>query len=163
MSNLVYGWEVRRWRAFYERLARSFRLILFDKRGTGFSDHGPHYAGSKYEWRTYGRCSTEPNQARRWSWELMKAAGWPRSSQPPIRDLHDDVGRQLESLVAESRAAAEVTQGSASSTELAADLERLGSLHERGLLTDEEFAEAKARAFAKEQQPPAAASMNTPA
>ena len=78
-------------------------------------------------------------------------------------DLHDDVGRQLESLVAESRAAAEVTQGSASSTELAADLERLGSLHERGLLTDEEFAEAKARAFAKEQQPPAAASMNTPA
>ena len=31
-------------RAFYERLARSFRLILFDKRGTGLSDHGPHFA-----------------------------------------------------------------------------------------------------------------------
>jgi class 3 adenylate cyclase/pimeloyl-ACP methyl ester carboxylesterase len=44
MSNLVYGWEVQRWRAFYERLARSFRLILFDKRGTGLSDHGPQYA-----------------------------------------------------------------------------------------------------------------------
>jgi class 3 adenylate cyclase len=44
MSNLVYGWEVQRWRAFYESLARSFRLILFDKRGTGLSDHGPDYA-----------------------------------------------------------------------------------------------------------------------
>ena len=44
MSNLVYGWESPRWRAFYERLARSFRLILFDKRGTGLSDHGPHFA-----------------------------------------------------------------------------------------------------------------------
>ena len=28
------------WRDFYERLARSFRLILFDKRGTGLSDRG---------------------------------------------------------------------------------------------------------------------------
>jgi hypothetical protein len=31
MSNLVYDWESRHWRGFYERLARSFRLILFDK------------------------------------------------------------------------------------------------------------------------------------
>jgi pimeloyl-ACP methyl ester carboxylesterase len=44
MSNLVYGWESHHWRAFYDRLARSLRLILFDKRGTGLSDHGPHYA-----------------------------------------------------------------------------------------------------------------------
>ncbi len=44
MSNLVYGWESRHYRTFYERLARSFRLILFDKRGTGLSDHGPHFA-----------------------------------------------------------------------------------------------------------------------
>jgi class 3 adenylate cyclase len=44
VSNLVYGWEVASLRAFYERLARSFRLILFDKRGTGLSDHGPHFA-----------------------------------------------------------------------------------------------------------------------
>jgi class 3 adenylate cyclase len=43
-SNLVYGWVWPRWRAFYERLARSFRLILFDKRGTGLSDHGGHFA-----------------------------------------------------------------------------------------------------------------------
>ena len=44
VSNLVYGWEVPRWRQFYERLARSLRLILFDKRGTGLSDHGPQFA-----------------------------------------------------------------------------------------------------------------------
>jgi len=43
-SNLVYGWEWPRWRAFYERLARTFRLILFDKRGTGLSDHGSQFA-----------------------------------------------------------------------------------------------------------------------
>jgi class 3 adenylate cyclase/pimeloyl-ACP methyl ester carboxylesterase len=44
VSNLVYGWEWPRWRDFYERLAQSFRLILFDKRGTGLSDHGGHFA-----------------------------------------------------------------------------------------------------------------------
>ncbi len=44
VSNLVYGWEYPYWREFYERLARSFRLILFDKRGTGLSDHGPQFA-----------------------------------------------------------------------------------------------------------------------
>jgi class 3 adenylate cyclase/pimeloyl-ACP methyl ester carboxylesterase len=43
-SNLVFGWESRGWRTFYERLARSFRLILFDKRGTGVSDAGPQFA-----------------------------------------------------------------------------------------------------------------------
>jgi class 3 adenylate cyclase len=44
VSNLVYDWEYPRLRAFYERLARSFRLILFDKRGTGLSDHGSQFA-----------------------------------------------------------------------------------------------------------------------
>ena len=43
-SNLVYGWQSPRWRTFYERLARSFRLILFDKRGTGVSDPGSQFA-----------------------------------------------------------------------------------------------------------------------
>ena len=43
-SNLVYWWEYRRWRDFYLRLARSFRLILFDKRGTGLSDDGGRFA-----------------------------------------------------------------------------------------------------------------------
>jgi pimeloyl-ACP methyl ester carboxylesterase len=43
-SNLVYGWVWPTFRAFYERLAQSFRLILFDKRGTGLSDHGTQFA-----------------------------------------------------------------------------------------------------------------------
>lgn len=42
-SNLVYGWESPHWRDFYDRLAESFRLILFDKRGTGLSDLGGQY------------------------------------------------------------------------------------------------------------------------
>jgi class 3 adenylate cyclase/pimeloyl-ACP methyl ester carboxylesterase len=42
-SNLVYGWEHPYWHEFYERLARSFRLILYDKRGTGLSDHGGQF------------------------------------------------------------------------------------------------------------------------
>jgi class 3 adenylate cyclase/pimeloyl-ACP methyl ester carboxylesterase len=44
MANLVYNWTWRYYRNFYERLARSFRLILFDKRGTGLSDHGGQFA-----------------------------------------------------------------------------------------------------------------------
>jgi class 3 adenylate cyclase len=44
VSNLVYGWESRHWRDFYEELARFFRLIIFDKRGTGLSDHGGQFA-----------------------------------------------------------------------------------------------------------------------
>jgi class 3 adenylate cyclase/pimeloyl-ACP methyl ester carboxylesterase len=44
VSNLVCGWEYPLWRDFYLRLARSFRLILFDKRGTGISDHGGQFA-----------------------------------------------------------------------------------------------------------------------
>jgi class 3 adenylate cyclase len=44
MSNLVYAWEYPRWRDFYLQLAERFRLILFDKRGTGLSDHGGQFA-----------------------------------------------------------------------------------------------------------------------
>jgi class 3 adenylate cyclase len=44
VSNLVYAWDSPYWRGFYERLARSFRLILFDKRGTGLSDSGAQFA-----------------------------------------------------------------------------------------------------------------------
>ena len=42
VSNLVYGWESH-WRGFYEALAQRFRLILFDKRGTGLSDLGGQF------------------------------------------------------------------------------------------------------------------------
>jgi class 3 adenylate cyclase len=44
VSNLVWGWQYPPLRDFYLRLARSFRLILFDKRGTGISDHGGQFA-----------------------------------------------------------------------------------------------------------------------
>ncbi|HEV3478091.1 MAG TPA: adenylate/guanylate cyclase domain-containing protein [Gaiellaceae bacterium] len=44
VSNLVYGWELSHWREFYEGFARSFRLIRFDKRGTGLSDGGGQFA-----------------------------------------------------------------------------------------------------------------------
>jgi class 3 adenylate cyclase len=44
VSNLVFNWESQYYRDFYERLAQSFRLILFDKRGTGLSDHGGQFA-----------------------------------------------------------------------------------------------------------------------
>src|SRR5262245_3796799 len=40
VSNLVFDWQSPYWREFYERFGRSFRLILFDKRGTGLSDRG---------------------------------------------------------------------------------------------------------------------------
>jgi class 3 adenylate cyclase len=43
VSNLVFGWQSDYWRRLYNPLARSFRLILFDKRGTGLSDLGSHY------------------------------------------------------------------------------------------------------------------------
>jgi class 3 adenylate cyclase/pimeloyl-ACP methyl ester carboxylesterase len=43
VSNLVYAWESPHMRAFYERLARSFRVILCDKRGTGLSDLGGQF------------------------------------------------------------------------------------------------------------------------
>jgi class 3 adenylate cyclase len=43
VSNLVYWWESDRWRGFFERLARNFRLVLFDKRGTGLSDGGREF------------------------------------------------------------------------------------------------------------------------
>jgi class 3 adenylate cyclase/pimeloyl-ACP methyl ester carboxylesterase len=42
-SNLVFLWETPYYRPFYERLAQSFRLILFDKRGTGLSDRGASF------------------------------------------------------------------------------------------------------------------------
>jgi class 3 adenylate cyclase/pimeloyl-ACP methyl ester carboxylesterase len=42
-SNLVYAWEHPYLRDFYERLARSFRLVLYDRRGIGLSDYGGQF------------------------------------------------------------------------------------------------------------------------
>ena len=42
-SNLVYGWEHSYLRTFYERLARSFRVVLYDRRGIGLSDYGGQF------------------------------------------------------------------------------------------------------------------------
>src|SRR5205085_3348607 len=44
MSNLVFAMRYPRWRSFYDSLAARFRLILFDKRDTGLSDHGGQFA-----------------------------------------------------------------------------------------------------------------------
>ena len=44
MSNLVFGQLYPGWRDFHRLLAERFRLILFDKRGTGLSDHGGQFA-----------------------------------------------------------------------------------------------------------------------
>ena len=44
VSNIACGWDYPPWRDFYMRLSQSFRLILFDKRGTGISDHGGQFA-----------------------------------------------------------------------------------------------------------------------
>ena len=60
MSNLVFGWEYPRWRDFYLQLASRFRLILFDKRGTGLSDHGGQFATLETRRRIFTRCSTRP-------------------------------------------------------------------------------------------------------
>ena len=38
------GGNIPPWRDFYERLGRSFRLIVFDKRSTGLSDDGGQFA-----------------------------------------------------------------------------------------------------------------------
>jgi hypothetical protein len=45
----------------------------------------------------------------------------------------------------EERAMAEYAQGNAGGTNIADDLERLAALHDKGVLTDEEFATEKAK------------------
>jgi pimeloyl-ACP methyl ester carboxylesterase len=69
VSNLVYGWESPYWCEVYERLARSFRLILFDKRGTGLSDRGgAGWAALETRMETCAAFSrrTRPSRGTRW-------------------------------------------------------------------------------------------------
>ena len=84
VSNLVYGWETPHWSDFYERLAQSFRLILFDKRGTGLSDLGGITPRSKRGWRTSTLSSTPPVPNAPSCSVPMTAARSPRSMQRPI-------------------------------------------------------------------------------
>src|SRR3954453_23619974 len=65
-SNLVYAWEHPYWREFYERLVRSFRLILYDKRGTGLSDHGGQFPSLEMRMddvRAYSRRPSRPQRS----------------------------------------------------------------------------------------------------
>ena len=59
VSNLVYYWASAYWRPFYEALAASFRLILFEKRGTGLSER----AGGRRDSLVRPRFST-PRRSR---------------------------------------------------------------------------------------------------
>lgn len=52
ISNVELGWEHPQVARFYERLASFSRLILFDKRGTGLSDHVPDARPPTIEERT---------------------------------------------------------------------------------------------------------------
>jgi hypothetical protein len=76
-------------------------------------------------------------------------------------DLHDRIASEVQRLQTESRALAEQQEQPSASADIATDLERLGDLRERGLLTEQEYAAAKARAFAQ-PAPPAPPSSPTP-
>ena len=86
VSNLVYGWESRHWRDFYEQLARSFRLILFDKRGTGLSDHGGQFAALETRMEDLHAVLDAAGST---STVLLGVArrllAWPPCTPPPIR------------------------------------------------------------------------------
>ena len=107
-SNLVYDWEAAHWRPFYERLAQSFRLILFDKRGTGLSDRGPllpeprdadggRAGGARRGRLRSGRSSSAATRARRWPASMQRripSGRWlsssgrqPRSKAGPQPDV----------------------------------------------------------------------------
>ena len=76
MSNLVFGWEWPRLRDLYLRLASFSRLILFDKRGTGLSDHTGTFPSLDTGWKTCGRCSTPQGPCGASCWPRTKGAPW---------------------------------------------------------------------------------------
>lgn len=77
-------------------------------------------------------------------------------------DLHDRIASELQRLQDESQALFEQHQPPSASADLATDLERLGGLRERGLLTEQEYAAAKARAFAQPTPPTSPSSPTVP-
>jgi pimeloyl-ACP methyl ester carboxylesterase len=86
ISNLVYGWESPYWREFYERLSRSFRLILFDKRGTGLSDRGgAGFAALETRMDDMRAVLEAVGRSARWSSAARTAGRWRRSTPRPTR------------------------------------------------------------------------------
>ena len=87
MSNLVFAWQYPRWRDFYLRLARSFRLILFDKRGTGLSDHGGQFATLETRMEDLHAVLDAAGSEKAVILRRMRGAGWRRCSPRPTRSV----------------------------------------------------------------------------
>ena len=83
VSNLVYGWQSPHWRTFYDALARSFRLILFDKRGPVF----PTSVATTPRWRRAWKISTPSSR--------LRAPSGPFSSGPTTAALFGASRRDL--------------------------------------------------------------------
>ena len=77
MSNLIYGWEYPRWRDFYLLLAERFKVILFDKRGTGLSDHGGQFATLETRMEDLHAVLDAAGSTRTVILAPMRDAGWP--------------------------------------------------------------------------------------
>jgi hypothetical protein len=88
MSNLVYAWEYPRWRDFYRLLAGSFRLIVFDKRGTGLSDHGGQFATLETRMEDLHAVLDAAGSARTVILACMRAAAW-RPVRGDLSRAHD--------------------------------------------------------------------------
>ena len=68
------------------RTARAIvRLILFDKRGTGLSDHGPHFAALETRMEDLRAVLDAAGSERAVVLVRTRAAAWPRSTRPHTR------------------------------------------------------------------------------
>jgi len=84
VSNLVYAWETPYWRGFYDRLAERFRLILFDKRGTGLSDLGGSFPALETRVDDVRAVLDAVGSSTACCSARTTAARWRRSTQRPI-------------------------------------------------------------------------------
>ena len=82
-SNLVYGWERRTGARFTSGSPRSFRLILFDKRGTGVSDRHGQFATLETRMEDLRAVLDATDAPGPSSWPRTTDATWPCSSPPP--------------------------------------------------------------------------------